>query len=80
MLLQQRMVQYLSSLDLVSGFITQPPVHMCLCLTRLPDCINDKSERNDRGKCLGWSVASYDPAWAQGFSSRASHAVPQMGK
>ena len=24
--------------------------------------VNNKGERNDRGKCLGWPVTSYGPA------------------
>ena len=25
--------------------------------------VNNKRERNDRGKCLGWSVNSYGPGY-----------------
>ena len=33
--------------------------------------INNKSERNDRDKCLGWPVTSYGPRrdeWNMGYS------------
>ena len=41
---------------------------------------NNKSERNDRGKCLIWPVTSYGPALAQGFCSWVSEFCPSDGQ